>query len=245
MEFEERVVRREEFDDEFLGLLSFVFSDDNLASAFVIKQLLTWKSNQDYSLVFIVKKDLNLSSFVTKIRLLIPKELFTKIGEQCFEKGLSGGAVPDKIVCYNCKNYGSVVSGRTLSSSIRFVCEICLLQKQIGVQPISDLIWNRRCNEGSFSQMNTYSQLIKSIRRDVEKLIGNTFYVMPSMMILKIDMDTSVTTLSTLFSVKAFRREGHGERLIKFIPLIKQGFSISICTAGLETKYLFSELIYF
>lgn len=241
MEFVETIVCRDDFDKEFLGLLSFVFSDEYLATSFVIKQLLTWKSNHDYWLVLILEKETHLPSFVENVNSLIPRELFAKIEEQLIERDVLGSSNQDKIVCHYCKNYGSIISCRTTATSLRFICDRCQELNPVRTQPISDLLWSRRCNEYSNTQIISYSQTMKSIRKEIDQSVGKMFSIMPSMMIVKKEQHTKMLTLSMLFSNKTFRCEGYGQRLIKFIPSLGKNFSISICTAGLESEYLFSE----
>ena len=242
--FEEKVVCRDELDDGVLGLLSIMFSDENLASEFVMKQLQTWKSNCDYSLVLMTRENLNLTSTINNICGLLSTSLLNKINCQFDEKDGSIVTPQDRMVCSICKNFGSIILSRTNSAVVRFVCENCAETTKLRTYSISDLIWNRRCNESSASQIATQSNTMKSIKSELDKVIGTKFDVIPSMMIVKKDDVTNTLTLSALFTMNKFRKGGYGERLIRFIPSFGKNFSISICTAGLESEYLFSKYIY-
>lgn len=243
MKFVERTICREEIDESSFGLLAFIFSDEYLATIFVLNQLKTWKTNQSYELVFIAETNLDLPSFIASVLGLLPFSLFSKINQHFDVKDApNGGQVRDRMVCFFCKNIGSIISARTASNSGRFVCEKCHEKGTYGTQPISDLIWSRRCNEGSLSQLNYYSQTVKGIQSEIDKVLGDIFKVIPSMMVVKKDMEADIITLSSLFSQKRFRKEGFGNKLVNYIPTMGLS-SVSICTAGLDSEYLFSKCI--
>ena len=238
--FEERVVRREWINEHALHLFSFIYSDEYLARDFVFDQLKNWSNDLDYFLVFMTKKRLVLESFINDVCSRLREDLFDKV-KQIEEKE----TVITKVCCSICKNFGSIISSRTTASCVKFLCEICETLSLSGSQQITDLNWSRRCNEISSSQWSSrHTQLIKPIQTEIgyciEKLV---FEVIPAIMIVKKDNNSKILTLKALFCMDKFRNAGYGKKLIHFIPTLGDSFSISICTAGLESLFLFSKCI--
>lgn len=241
MEFTETIMCRYELDEDMLCLLAFIYSDEYLSTSFVFKQLQVWIVDPNYLLVCMCSPDTNFEELIKVVRSKVSVDLFKKMREQIDEKDVHK---QDRIVCSLCHNYGSIVSSRRICSTIRFVCEKCQETKEIGTQSISQALWSRRCNELSNNQLNSHLKEMKKIRSDLFDFVGNLFDVIPSIMILKKNYTTNILTLSALFSMRKFRKNGHGKRLIQFIPSIPftgTTFSISICTAELESEYLFSK----
>ena len=244
MKTEIKVASHNDIHKQAFGLLSFMFSDIYLSAEFVMKQLQTWSSNSDYSVVFIVTNpNLDLKRIIENAYKSLPKSLLNKICDQFSEKDCAYVSVQERMVCFYCKNIGSIILCRTNASIVRFVCEECHINLKTPTQFISDLIWSRRCNEYSSSRANTQSLVLKNIQVEIKESIGSIFDLIPAMMILKKDESLNILTLSTLFTTENFRKEGLGEKLIKFIPSLGNNMSISICTAGLESEYLFSKYL--
>lgn len=241
-EYEEKVVLRDELSAEHFGFLSIVFSDENLANGYVLKQLQTWYTNPSCSLIFITKKSLDIGSFIEQLYQKLPEKLLTKIGNLCKEEYANNSSAIEKMVCYKCKNIGSIISSRLVTNPIRFLCEKCEQTENNQTQSISDLIWSRRCNECSNTQSITTFNVIKGIKCEIDELLNDSFVLVPSMMTVKQNTNLEIITLSSLFTIKKYRNYGWGDKLIKFIPSIWNNlFSVSICTAGLESEFLFSK----
>lgn len=238
--FEERVVQRDLFNEPTLYLFSFIYSDEYLARDFVFEQLQNWINDLDYLLVFMTDKSLDLSAFIKSVCSPLKKDLFDKV-KQIEEKE----TVITKVCCSICKNFGSIISSRTTSSSVKFLCEICESLSSSGTQPITDLNWSRRCNEISSSQWSSrHTQIMKPIQTEISSCIEKSvFEVIPAIMIVKKDNDSKIFTLKALFCMDKFRNAGYGKKLIHFIPTLGDSYSISICTAGLESLFLFSKCI--
>ena len=238
--FEERVVSREWFNEHALHLFSFIYSDEYLARDFVFDQLKNWSNDLDYLLVFMTKKRLVLESFINDVCFRLREDLFDKV-KQIEEKE----TFITKVCCSICKNFGSIISSRTTANSIKFQCETCETLSSSGSQQITDLNWSRRCNELSSSQWSSRrSNIIKPIQTEIGVCIEKSvFEVIPAIMIVKKDYDSKILTLKALFCMDKFRNAGYGKKLIHFIPTLGDSFSISICTAGLESLFLFSKCI--
>lgn len=238
--FEERVVPRGLFNESTLYLFSFIYSDEYLARDFVFEQLKNWSNNLDYFLVFITENNLDLSEFIKSVCSPLKEGIFDKL-KQIEEKE----TVITKICCSVCKNFGSIISSRTISTSVKFLCEICENLSSSRTQPITDLNWARRCNEISSSQWSSrHTQILKPIQTEISSCIEKSvFGVIPAIMIVKKDNDSKILTLKMLFCMDKFRNAGYGKKLIHFIPTLGDSYSISICTAGLESLFLFSKCI--
>ena len=238
--FEERVVPREWINEHALHLFSFIYSDQYLARDFVFDQLKNWSNDLDYFLVFMTEKNLDLELFINDVCSQLREDLFDKV-KQIEEKE----TVITKVCCSICKKFGSIISSRTTASSVKFLCEICETLSSSGSQPITDFNWSRRCNEISSSQWSArHTQLIKPIQTEIGyRIKKSVFAAIPAIMIVKKDNDSKILTLKALFCMDKFRNAGYGKKLIHFIPTLGDSFSISICTAGLESFFLFSKCI--
>ena len=243
LKYKERIVSRYEIAQSSFVLLAFMFSDENLSNEFVMKQLKLWQTKEEYSLVLISKKDVDILSFFERLHQMLPVHLLQKITKTYEEDNSINSTVQEKIVCYKCKNVGSIISSRLSQNPIRFVCEKCEQYEEKQTQPISDLIWTRRCNECSNSQANSYLNTIKNIKNEMNDILKNEFESIPAMMTVKKDDNLNLITLISLFTIKEYRKKGLGEKLIRFIPFIANNYSISICTAGLESEFLFSKFL--
>lgn len=238
--FEERVVSRDLFDEDMLHLFSFIYSDEYLARDFVFEQLKNWSNDLDYIMVFMAENSLDLTSFINSVCSSLRGDLFDTM-KRIEEKE----TVITRVCCSICRNFGSIISSRTTASSIKFLCEICESLSPYGSQVISNLNWSRRCNEASNYQWSSrHTQIISPIQNELSRSIENSvFEVIPSIMIVKKDNFSKIFTLKALFCMGNFRKAGYGRKLINFIPTLEDSYSISICTAGLESLFLFSKCI--
>lgn len=237
-------VFRSESIEQYFPLISLLFSDEVLSFDYVFKCLQNW--NADTTFKFVVLSDLNcdVSIVFEEIYGNLSKELVNNI------KSL----IPinertkkiDRVVCYKCKNYGSIICGRDPSvSQIRFICENC---KTSILEPISDLVWSRRCGEISHSQYCKFESCIANIRDELFQVIETRTRLkdfLQSMMIIKNEKEVRLFKLLCLFTIKSHRGKKNGQRMIETIPLIvgDTNSMLSICTAGLDSFALFSKYI--
>lgn len=229
--------------ERFFPLLSLLFSDENLSFDFVFNCLQNWNTNTTFYFVVLSSHDCDISAVLKEICESLSPVLLEKIETLIpvheFAKKI------ERVVCYKCKNYGSIISGRDPSiSQIRLICEKC---KVSSLDTISDLVWARRCGEISQHQYKQFENVIANIRSKVFQVIDdvnqNVKEVLQSMMIVQSIKEVNLSKLLCLFTLKRNRGQKNGQQLIESIPKIV-GDSISllsICTAGLDSFSLFSK----
>ena len=116
------------------------------------------------------------------------------------------------------------------------------------VDPISDLVWSRRCGEVSNSQHKQFETCITSVRREVFQVMENLTRVndiLQSMMIIQNINDVNLVKLLCLFTMNRHRGGKNGQHMINSIPIIicNPNAMLSICTAGLDSKVLFGKYL--
>lgn len=243
-EFEETIISREEIDESHFPFLAVMFSDENLAADFVLRQLINWKNDYNYELLFMMRNDFNLCVFLKERLQSLPSKITNKMKSLFYqEEKTNVSAVIDKIVCYRCRNYGSLISSRLCQSGpTRFLCEECEKFEKKSVQPISELIWSKRCNECSNYAANCSFNSVKSLRTELKEELKNFCYFIASMMTVCQDQNLKMVILKSLFTLEEQRHLSFGRRLIEIIPnVVDQSYMISICTSGLNSEILFGN----
>lgn len=240
---EERIINRGEIDESYFGLLAIIFSDDNLAFEFQLRQLTQWKQNDNFKLVVLVAKDLNLQEHLQKIRNMLSDTVWENIKSLVTDNTFIEGTKPiERILCYKCRNYGSIVYSRLFQSGqARFLCAPCRENERKPTQEISDLIWARRCNEVSQSAAISSNLIIKSLRSEIINQLQEHFDILRSIMLISEEKNARLV-LTSLFTIEKCRGLKFGERMIKYIEFLSNGNkSTSICTAGLDSEVLFGN----
>lgn len=230
--------------ERFFPLISLLFSDEVLSFDYVFKCLKDWKINTTFN--FVVLSNLNCDVSV------VLKEIYGKLSPEFIDKMKS--LTPDnevakkieRVVCFRCKNYGSIICGRDPSmSQIRFICEDC---RTSTLDPISDLVWSRRCGEISHTQYKQFEAYIANIRNELFQIMdshSNLKDILHSMMIIQNIKEVNLSKLLCLFTIKSHRGEKNGQHLIESIPNIidNPNTRLSICTAGLDSSALFGKYL--
>ena len=237
-------VLRSDGIEKFFPLISLLFSDEVLSFDYVFKCLQEWKTNTTFNFVVLSTIDCNVSLLLEEIYGNLSQELIDKM--KSLTPVNERGKKIDHIVCYRCKNYGKILSGRDPSvSQIRLICEDC---KTSSLDPISDLVWSRRCGEISHSQYKQFEALIANIRSELFQVMENLTRVetiIQSMMIIQNVKEVNLSKLLCLFTVKKHRGNQNGQHMIETIPRIigKPNSMLSICTAGLDSIALFGKYL--
>ena len=230
--------------ERLFPLISLLFSDEVLSFDYVFKCLQEWKTNTSFNFVI-------LSTFNCNVSLLL-EEIYKNLSQELIDKMKS--LIPvnefakkiERVVCFKCKNYGSIVCGRDPSvSQVRFICEDC---KTSTLDPISDLVWSRRCGEISHNQYKQFECFITSTRNELFQVINNHASLkdfLQSMMIIQNVKDVNLSKLLCLFTVKKHRGNQNGQHMIETIPRIigNPNAMLSICTAGLDSVALFGKYL--
>lgn len=235
-------VKRSKGFERFFPLLSLLFSDEVLSFDYVFNCLQNWNTNTTFYFVVLSNNDCDISVVLEEIYESLSPELLEKIVSLIpvneFAKKI------ERVVCYKCKNYGSIISGRDPSiSQIRLICEKC---KVSSLDTISDLVWARRCGEVSQHQYKQFENVIVNIRSKVFQVIDDNQRVkevLQSMMIIQSVKEVNLSKLLCLFTLKTNRGHKNGQQLIESIPkIVGDTISmLSICTAGLDSFSLFSK----
>ena len=230
--------------ERFFPLISLLFSDEVLSFDYVFKCLQEWKTNPSFNFVVLATIDCNIS--------LLLEEIYAKLSDELIDKMKSLIAVNEftkkieRVVCFKCRNYGSIICGRDPSvSQIRFICEDC---RTSTLDPISDLVWSRRCGEISHSQYKQFETCVANIRKELFQVIDSDASlkdILQSMMIIQNVKDVNLSKLLCLFTVKKHRGNQNGHDMIETIPRIigNPNTMLSICTAGLDSLALFGKYL--
>jgi hypothetical protein len=228
--------------ERFFPLISLLFSDEVLSFDYVFKCLQDWKTNTSFN--FVILSTINYDI------LVLLEEIYTKLSHELIDKIKSLTPVNEfakkieYMVCFKCKNYGSIICGRDPSvSQIRFICEDC---KTSNLDPISDLIWSRRCCEISNTQYKQFEACVVHLRNELFQVMDSDASlkdILQSMMILQNVFDVNLVKLLCLFTVKTHRGNQNGQHMIEAIPRIvgNPNSMLSICTAGLDSVALFGK----
>ncbi len=231
--------------ERLFPLISLLFSDEVLSFDYVFKCLQEWKTNPTFNFVVLSTIDRNVS--------LLLEEIYEKLSQELIDKMKS--LIPvnefakkiERVVCVKCKNYGSIVCGRDPSvSQVRFICEDCQTST---LDPISDLVWSRRCGEISHNQYKQFETCVANIRNELFQVINNHASlkdILQSMMIIQNVKDVNLSKLLCLFTVKKHRGNQNGQHMIETIPRIigNPNAMLSICTAGLDSVALFGKYLH-
>lgn len=223
-------------------LISLLFSDEVLSFDYVFKCLRDWMTNTTFNFVVLTNINYDVSVVFEEIYGNLSQELIEKI-KLLIPVNDSVKKI-DYIVCYQCKNYGSIVTGRDPSvSQIRLICETC---KTTALDPISDLVWSRRCGEISQSQYRQFESCVTNLRKELFQVIESRPKmrdVLQSMMIIHNVKEVNLSKLLCLFTIKTHRGHKNGQHMIESIPRINNNTSsmLSICTAGLDSIALFGK----
>ena len=239
-------IDRGEIDDSYLGLLAIIFSDDNLAFEFQLRQLNKWKQKESFKLVALVTEDISLQEQLEKIRNMLSDTVWENIKSLVTENTSIASTKPiERILCYKCRNYGAIVYSRVCQrGQARFLCASCRGNETRATDSISDLIWSRRCNEISQTAAISSNSIIKSLRSEIMNQLQEHFNFMPSIMLVSKEKNRRLV-LTSLFTIEKHRGYKFGERLIKCIGCLSNGnYSTSICTAGLDSDVLFGKFYY-
>lgn len=232
--------------ERFFPLISILFSDEVLSFDYVLKCLQEWKINTTFNFAV-------LSSNIDYDVSVVLEEIYGKMSPELIGKLES--LIPinefarkiERVICFKCKNYGSIICGRDPSvSQIRFVCEDC---RTSTLDPISDLVWSRRCGEISHSQYKQSEVFITNTRNELFQVMdrhANLKDILQSMMILQNINEVNLVKLLCLFTMKTHRGNQNGQNMIETIPLIirNQNAMLSICTAGLDSVALFGKYLH-
>lgn len=235
------IVPRSQEIGTYFSLISLLFSDELLSFDYVYKSLIEWQSDTNYCFIMVTENNSDIISIL--------RNIYSKLNEDTIVK--LNSLIPtyvqqkkiERIVCYYCKNYGSVIAGRDPSiTSVRFICENC---ENKSTDNISDLVWARRCGEISQNQSRTHITLTANLRKDIFDIINNkedSFYLRSIMIVYHIK-EIDLTKLLCLFTIKSYRGNGIGKHLIETIPQTINNLTsmLSICTAGLDSTSLFSK----
>lgn len=230
--------------ERFFPLISLLFSDEVLSFDYVFKCLTEWKTNPSFNFVVLSNINCDVSSVFEDIYGNVSPELIEKMKSLTLVN--ERGKKIDHIVCYRCKNYGKILSGRDPSvSQIRLICEDC---KTSSLDPISDLVWSRRCGEISHTQYKQFEVCITNIRSELVQAMETIRCGHPlrSMMIIQNVKEVNLSKLLCLFTIKTHRGQQNGQHMIESIPNIigKQNSLLSICTAGLDSIALFGKYLH-
>jgi len=237
------VFRSDEIERVF-PLISLLFSDEVLSFDYVFKCLAEWKTNPSFNFVVLSNINCDVSSVFEDIYGNLSQELIDKMKSLItvneFVKKI------ERVVCFKCRNYGSIICGRDPSvSQIRFICEDC---KTLTLDSISDLVWSRRCGEISHSQYKQFETCVANIRKELFQVMDSDASlkdILQSMMIIQNVKDVNLVKLLCLFTVKTHRGNQNGQHLIETIPRIidNPNSMLSICTAGLDSLALFGKYL--
>jgi ribosomal protein L35AE/L33A len=238
-------VKRSDGIERFFPLISLLFSDEVLSFDYVFKCLEDWKTNTTFNFVVLSTIDCNVS--------LLLEEIYVNLSQALIHKMKSLIAVNEstnkieRVVCFKCKNYGSIICGRDPSvAQLRFICEAC---KTSTLDPISDLVWSRRCGEISHSKYKQFETSVANIRKELFQVMDSDASmknILQSMMIIQNVLDVNLVKLLCLFTVKTHRGNQNGKHMIGTIPRIigNQNAMLSICTAGLDSSALFGKYLH-
>ena len=230
--------------ERFFPLISLLFSDEVLSFDYVFKCLQEWKTNTTFNFVVLSAIDRNVS--------LLLEEIYGNLSQELIDKMKSLIAVNEstkkieRVVCFKCRNYGSIICGRDPSvSQIRFICEDC---RTSTLDSISDLVWSRRCGEISHSQYKQFETCVANIRKELFQVMdidASLKDILQSMMIIQNVKDVNLSKLLCLFTVKKHRGNQNGQHMIETIPRIigNPNSMLSICTAGLDSIALFGKYL--
>jgi len=230
--------------ERFFPLISLLFSDEVLSFDYVFKCLQEWKTNTTFNFVVLSAIDRNVSLLLEEIYGNLSQELIDKMKSLItvneFVKKI------ERVVCFKCRNYGSIICGRDPSvSQIRFICEDC---RTSTLDSISDLVWSRRCGEISHSQYKQFETCVANIRKELFQVMdidASLKDILQSMMIIQNVKDVNLSKLLCLFTVKKHRGNQNGQHMIETIPRIigNPNSMLSICTAGLDSIALFGKYL--
>ena len=235
-------VSRKEGIEEFFPLISILFSDEMLSFDYVFKCLQDWKTNTAFKLVLLCNQTCDI--------LAVLEDIYRSLTPDLIEKMKTWRPVNEtlkkieRMVCFKCKNYGSIISGRDpYSSQIRLICEECKISN---LDPISDLIWARRCGEISLSQYKQFEISVANLRSEVfqvKERLTMPKDILQSLMIIQNVKEVNLSKLLCLFTIKTHRGNKNGQHMIESIPRIIDNPSamLSICTAGLDSSSLFGK----
>ena len=185
--------------ERFYPLLSLLFSDEVLSFDYVFKCLQNWETNTSFYFVILSNLDCDILVVLEEICKSLSPELFEKIKLLVPSNDLAKKI--ERVVCFKCKNYGSIISGRDPSvSQIRLICEKCKISS---LDPISDLVWSRRCGEVSQHQYKLFETCTANIRSEVFQVIDDNQMakeVLQSMMIIQSVNEVNLSKLLCLFT---------------------------------------------